>query len=337
VLAATAFAAAASVLTACAGSGLGVAARIGERRITAEEVRDYVDRGFATGEVQRGYDRSAAQSDWVAQLVKYEVYREAARRLDVTPSKEQLDKLVGEFIEARGGRQAVEQEAATQGIAARDLRPVLEVIVLREVVADALVRDKETPEAQLRAEYAKRLPDLDRARLAHIKVTDKALADKIVGQLKGGADFAKLAAEHSTDARSAPTGGDLGVIGNGPGQYDPLIVSSVFQSKTGALLGPIKVRDGFEIVKVVERRTVSFEEARGVLRQSLLAEERTKRLEAYVADLVKDMGLSINPRYGHWDEKAQGVRPGNDVLSSPAPFGNAQVAQPGQVPGQPGQ
>ncbi len=59
----------------------------------------------------------------------------------------------------------------------------------------------------------KQIPDSVKAR--HILVNDPALADSLFALVKGGADFAKLARENSSDQGSAINGGDLGWFAEG--------------------------------------------------------------------------------------------------------------------------
>jgi len=59
----------------------------------------------------------------------------------------------------------------------------------------------------------KQMPDSVKAR--HILVNDPALADSLFALVKGGADFAKVARENSSDQGSAINGGDLGWFAEG--------------------------------------------------------------------------------------------------------------------------
>jgi len=308
--------AAAILLTGCAETGFGAAARVGDRHITNEALREHVDRGYV-GAVTRQVSRPEMQRLWLSQLVKAELYREAARRLGVLPTEAALTKVVDDELRAGGGREAVEQQYAAQGVAPADLRSVLEVAYLDTLVADALVKDVETSEEELRKKYAERLAEFDQAHIAHIKVKDRATADRVVAQVRAGGDFAELA-KQSTDVRTAATGGDLGVIGNGPGEFDKALVAAVFQSRTGAVLGPIPVSDGFEIVKVVERVTLPFEKARDEVRRGILASQRKAKKDEYLKSLLAELGLSVNPRYGAWDDKTLRIAEHPDGLSSPA-------------------
>lgn len=307
-------AAAAAVLSACAGSGIGVAARIGETRITHDAVADRVDRGWV-GQATRQIDRADLQRLWISQMLKEHVYRETLRRLGVTPTKEQLDKGYEAFALQRGGEAQMVQQLTGAGVHKDDIREVIDGNTMYELIGDKLIEDVTTTEEQLRAEYRKRLAELDLAHVAHIKVKDKATADRIVAQARGGADFAKLA-EQSLDAATAPEGGDLGIIGNGPGRFEQQIVQAVFRAKTGDVIGPFRLRDGtYDVWKVIERRTTTFEQARDLLRRTLVEPERNKRRKEYIDSVVRDLTLSVNPRYGRWDVESFAVVPDDGELS----------------------
>lgn len=309
-------AAAVAVLSACAGTGVGVAARLGDIRIGHDEIADRVDRGWV-GPATRQIDRAELQRIWISQLVKEHAYRESLRRLGVTPTQEQLDKAYEGFKLARGGEEQMVQQLTGAGVAREDIRGVIDGNTMYELIGDKLIEDVTTTEGQLRAEYRKRIAELDLAHVAHIKVKDKATADRIVAQARGGADFAKLA-EQSLDTATAPEGGDLGIIGNGPGRFEQQIVQAVFRGKTGDILGPFRLRDGtYDVWKVIERRTTTFEQARDVLRRSLIEPERNKRRKEYIDGVVRDLGLSVNPRYGRWDAERFAVIPDDGGLVEP--------------------
>lgn len=84
---------------------------------------------------------------------------------------------------------------------------------------------------------------------------DTSLAQKkineLLSELKGGADFAKVAKDYSQDPGSAVQGGDLGWFGKG--MMVPEFEKAAFNAKIGDLVGPIKTNYGFHIIKVSNR------------------------------------------------------------------------------------
>jgi peptidyl-prolyl cis-trans isomerase C len=91
---------------------------------------------------------------------------------------------------------------------------------------------------------------MPRAAARHILVGTEAECTNLVDQIKGGADFAALAAEHS-QCPSGQSGGALGEFG--PGQMVPEFDRAVFQGEVGEVQGPIKTQFGYHVLEVTMR------------------------------------------------------------------------------------
>ena len=83
----------------------------------------------------------------------------------------------------------------------------------------------------------------------HILVADKELAEKIKKEIDEGADFSKMAEEHS-ECPSKKRGGDLGWFGKGA-MVRPFEVAA-FTAEEGAIVGPIKTEFGWHVIYVYE-------------------------------------------------------------------------------------
>lgn len=81
----------------------------------------------------------------------------------------------------------------------------------------------------------------------HILVKDIAQAEALKQKLKNGADFAKLAKQHSI-CNSANRGGELGEVKKG--QLVPVIDKLVFSAPEKVLQGPIKSKFGYHLLEV---------------------------------------------------------------------------------------
>ncbi len=325
---------AALLLAGCGGTGAGVAARVGGARILTSTLEVRVTRGYANKAFQQQQSQADFQRAWLNRLITSELVRVAAKRLDVSITDKEVDDRLNGFIKDSGGRAALEQQAAGQGIAKEDLRQAVYDLSLRDAVADTLVENVGVTETQLRAEYAKQLVRLDVAHIAHILVADTKTADTVIAEARAGGDFAALAKKYSQDQNTATEGGDLGSIGNGAGKFAKPFEAAVFAGQTGDVVGPVKAGTGYEIIKVVERRTTSYDDAKVDLRRSIIGQSRDQEMSTYLTDLAEELGVTVNPRFGTWDPANAGVvATGGNDLSSPAPSpGDHQPQQPAATP-----
>merc|ERR1711865_764374 len=92
--------------------------------------------------------------------------------------------------------------------------------------------------------------DAKSAEASHILVKDEAKANELKAEIEGGADFAELAAKHST-CPSGKSGGSLGEFG--PGQMVPEFDKVVFSGEIKKVLGPIKTQFGHHLIWITKR------------------------------------------------------------------------------------
>lgn len=79
-----------------------------------------------------------------------------------------------------------------------------------------------------------------------------ALAQDLSKQLQAGADFAKLAAEHSDDPSNKDRGGDLGWFARNTMVKE--FADAAFNAQPGTMVGPVKTSYGYHLIQVLERR-----------------------------------------------------------------------------------
>ena len=91
---------------------------------------------------------------------------------------------------------------------------------------------------------------MPRASARHILVKTQQDCENLKVQIAAGADFAKLASEHSS-CPSGKSGGDLGEFS--PGQMVPEFDRVVFSAPVGAVQGPVKTQFGWHLVEVTSR------------------------------------------------------------------------------------
>jgi peptidyl-prolyl cis-trans isomerase D len=167
-------------------------------------------------------------------------------------------------------------------------------------------------------------------------------AERLLAQVRGGADFADLARKHSDDDLSAERGGDLDLFGRG--RMVPAFEQAAFALEPGQISDLVRSEYGYHIIKVTERReeTVrSFEEVRPQLEEELRwerAQAEAERLAGALAGEIRrpaDLdraaparGLTVQEsEFFQRDEPILGLGP------SPAVTARAFELQEGEVDG----
>lgn len=98
----------------------------------------------------------------------------------------------------------------------------------------------------------------------------KKLAEDVVARLKAGADFVKLAKEHSDDGATADTGADYpDVIRSSSSSIPQDIRTAVLAAKPGDIVGPLEHPTGFYIFRIESVNLVPFETVRGDIQNEL--------------------------------------------------------------------
>jgi len=145
-----------------------------------------------------------------------------------------------------------------------------------EMVEKGVV-DKIT-DADVRARYDKEIaatPPVNEVHARHILVKTKEEAEKIIKELDGGADFQKLANEHTTDPSGKTSGGDLGFFG--PGQMVPEFEKAAFALEVGKYTEqPVQTQFGWHIIKVEDKRTQQpppFEQVKDQARSAVIRDK----------------------------------------------------------------
>lgn len=118
----------------------------------------------------------------------------------------------------------------------------------------------------------------EQVRARHILIAgdspeSRVRAQKLADDIKGGADFVKLAREHSADKSNAERGGDLGFFEKG--RMVAAFGDAAFALKNkGDVSGVVQTEFGYHVIQLEERKpefTRSFEE----VKNDLLKEVRT--------------------------------------------------------------
>ena len=125
----------------------------------------------------------------------------------------------------------------------------------------------------------------------------KAKADDIEARLQAGGDFSQLARSFS-DGTTAAQGGDLGQYKKG--QLDPLFEQKTFGLKAGEVTEPIRTKQGFVILKVVQHvpgGVPQFKDVENEVEQNYFEAKAGPAMRQYLAQLRDEAAIYIKPGY----------------------------------------
>ena len=207
-------------------------------------------------------------------------------------------------------RRIMAMEIQKSGLAADPIMKARVKLAEERVLSDARVLQFEAanaPDAKALDDYArseyranpKAFEVPAEAHVRHILIEgdtpeSKAKAEKLLAQLKGGADFAKLAEANSDDKGSAAQGGDLGFAPTN--RYVPEFTKAIDDLKAnGQISGVVKTQFGWHILRLEDRRparTLPYEDVAERLKSSASKRIVNEKRLAMTNGLIKDVKIN---------------------------------------------
>jgi parvulin-like peptidyl-prolyl isomerase len=272
-----------SVISSTALDDATVVARIGESDVKLAEVREALAKLDLKDQATLGRDAAALNQVVRVLLVQRLMLSEAkAKKFDETP-------------EIKAAMQRARDLALSEGYLASVSEPPqeypseAELLTTFENVKPQISSPKQWRLAQI---YVAAPPEIGKEELkkaeAKLAEAKKALEDKT-------ADFAKVASAHSDDKVSAAQGGEIGWLAEEGILQD--IRTEATLLKVGEVSKPIRMKDGWHILKCLEIRDAfvpKLEDVKDALRTRMRDERMKENSKAFVAKLLQENPLSIN-------------------------------------------
>lgn len=175
-----------------------------------------------------------------------------------------------------------------------DIQKAMAATLVIDRLAEQLAGGLKVSEAEIQSYYDKNAATeftttQEQIRARHILVapSDEAKAKEILGRIKSGEDFAKLAMEFSIDTGSGARGGDLGYFGKGA-MVKPFEDAAFALKNINDLSEPVKSDFGWHIIQLTGRRapgTLPLTELRSAIEAQLMAEKTDAEVEKLVTEL----------------------------------------------------
>jgi peptidyl-prolyl cis-trans isomerase SurA len=120
---------------------------------------------------------------------------------------------------------------------------------------------------------------------AEAKAAARALADSILGALRGGADFATAARRFSMDPATREQGGSLNWIRRGQG-WDPAFEQAAFSLRVGQVSDPVETGFGYHLIQV-ERAQPAEVQVRHILIMPAIDSTRADSARALAEEVYR--------------------------------------------------
>ena len=202
--------------------------------------------------------------------------------------RDYLQSLVDRALILRAARaQQLEQSTAIQ----KNMEAALRLKVGQAMEQRYIQPAVSVSEAELRQEFAAQRWERQ-LKIAHIFVRTQARAEVALAALRVGRSFAEVAHEFSQNRTTAAHGGEK------PYYYSrinaiPAVRDSLFSLPKGAISAILPVSKGYEIFKILDERTASYEQMRPQVLKTLMRERLQVRRRAYIDSLAEQFQWQV--------------------------------------------
>lgn len=287
-----------------------VVAVVNDEVITLSELNSVESIMLEASPVLPGEGGLSTQETVLKNLIDKKIQLQKAKELGIETSKATVDQTIETIIEKNGiSEEALRQKVMAEGITWAEYKKelgeqmTLTSLVNQEVrsrivlLPEDLQRYYRENQQQFVLEKKKHLRRIflalpERATTEDVSALRRE-AEALRADLLGGADFKELARRYS-DGPEAKDGGDIGYFADGELMAElDRVVSAM---KAGDISPVIEQKDGFTLLKVEEVKdteTVSFEEAKEKIQETIYQQELAKRYEAWIKELREKAFVEI--------------------------------------------
>ena len=263
--------------------------------------------------------------------------------------REFLDNMVRfELLAMEASKQGHDESASVQ----RVRKQMMVQRMMSELFEEKGVKLADVTEAEIKKYYEGHREEFTKpaqVRASHIVVKKRALAEKLLTQVKGKPGdmqlFRQLAKEHNTDAETRDRLGDLRFFPAKPSadpaqavMPDAVRAAAFTLEKTGAIYDKVIETDkGLHVLKLTGKRAKldrSLEDARRLIQNRLWREKRESAIEGFVAELRKKADVKESPellaqvKVNLEDEAGKPGQPAPSTPAQPAEKPAAPAAKP---------
>jgi parvulin-like peptidyl-prolyl isomerase len=282
----------------------------------------------------------------VNQLITIQSLLQKATPADRVAGAAEADLQYTNLIKRFGSAEAFDRQLKAVGMTAADLRAK----ATQEAVAKCTLKRElniAVSDADAKEFYAKHTADFEQPELAHVRhillmtidpntrtslstntvAAKRKQADDLLKQIRGGADFAKLAKDFSEDPGSKVNGGELQEFSRG--QMVPEFEAAAFSLTNNQVSEVITTQFGYHIIQLLDKTaakkygfTDKLSQVNKTVADICKSEVEAEKIKQLAPDYVKklraDLGVEItDPKLKALDESVRAQADAADSAAAP--------------------
>lgn len=298
------------------------AAKVNGTTISTKEYIEFVDRAKKqyAGQIGADFNSEAGQTmlktlkeNIMNSLVDMSVMKQAAQEKGLTVDAEEKETKFQELLKSRyqGNEEAFKEALEQNKVSRAEFDEQFADQLLLQKLFNDIVKDIKVTDEDVKKFYDEnmdrfKVPEQLNAQHILIKADPenkaelakaKAEAEKLVAQIKGGADFGELAKKHSQDEGSKERNGDLGQFTRG--QMVLPFEEALLKLKKGEVSAPVETRFGWHIIKrgdTTPAETRKLEDVKPLIEGNLQQTKQQEVFEKWLEEAKKKANIQINEK-----------------------------------------
>ena len=232
-------------------------------------------------------------ADTLDLLITNKLVELEAEKAGIKIKDEEIQKEIDVMVESYGDEKSLKEQLEASGSSMDALKKDIVVYLQTKKLVEPRITVTDDEISTYFEDNKDTFAQAEQVEASHILVEDEKTAKKVAKELAAGGDFAKLAAEYSTDTETADNGGSLGYFGKGDMVEE--FEDVAFNLDKNKVSDPVKTEYGYHIIKVTgkkEAKKDNSEDSKEVIKETLLSERLQEEYPVWLAEVKKDHDIT---------------------------------------------